>query len=253
MAFHHKAGTFAAIVLAITLLIGAQAVASGDPAEDRAIADSLAAMLRAGRAVISANQVRINDPSLGPKGLDGKAVLAAAIAGYTSATGTDPLAIDSASRQGTLMRALMDSIVVVMAAAQPDIDAKGVGFKGFIPAVFGRLVCEEFDRRAKGVATMKVTAPLDRVRNRAARPDPFESKVIAESFLAPGWVRGTPYAATVQEGGSSAFRVMVPEYYAASCLSCHGTPKGSMDITGYPREGFAEGDLGGVISITLLH
>jgi hypothetical protein len=36
-------------------------------------------------------------------------------------------------------------------------------------------------------------------------------------------------------------------------LACHGTPKGSTDITGYPREGFAEGDLGGVISIALLH
>src|SRR5208337_1276975 len=67
MAFYRKAGTSAAIVLAITLLIGAQAAASGDPAEDRATADSLAAMLWAGRAVISANQVRINDPSLGPK------------------------------------------------------------------------------------------------------------------------------------------------------------------------------------------
>ena len=46
---------------------------------------------------------------------------------------------------------------------------------------------------------------------------------------------------------------MVPEYYAASCLACHGEPKGSRDITGYPREGAHEGDLGGVISITLLH
>ena len=66
-------------------------------------------------------------------------------------------------------------------------------------------------------------------------------------------MRGTPYAATVQQADGTVFRVMVPEYYAASCLACHGTPKGSTDITGYPREGFAEGDLGGVISITLLH
>ena len=234
-------------------MVHARAAAPGDPAADRAIADNLAAMLQAGRAVVSANQARIDDPSLGSKGLDGKTVLAAAIAGYKSATGTDPLAIDPASRQGMLMRTLMDSIVEVMDTAQPDIDAKGVGFKGFIPAVFARLVTQEFDHRAKGTATMKVTAPLDRVRNRTARPDQFESKVIAEQFLAPGWVRGTPYAAIVQQGGSSAFRVMVPEYYAASCLACHGTPKGSTDITGYPREGFAEGDLGGVISITLLH
>jgi hypothetical protein len=43
----------------------------------------------------------------------------------------------------------------------------------------------------------------------------------------------------------------VPEYYSASCLSCHGSPKGQIDITGYPMEGRNEGDLGGVISITL--
>jgi hypothetical protein len=44
---------------------------------------------------------------------------------------------------------------------------------------------------------------------------------------------------------------MVPEYYAASCLTCHGSPKGEMDITGYPKEGAKLDDLGGVISITL--
>ena len=44
---------------------------------------------------------------------------------------------------------------------------------------------------------------------------------------------------------------MVPEYYAESCLSCHGTPKGEMDKTGYPKEGGKVGDLGAAISITL--
>ena len=47
--------------------------------------------------------------------------------------------------------------------------------------------------------------------------------------------------------------MMVPDYYAASCLSCHGEPKNSLDITGYPREGAKLGDLGGVISISLFH
>jgi hypothetical protein len=43
----------------------------------------------------------------------------------------------------------------------------------------------------------------------------------------------------------------MPEYYAASCLSCHGSPTGEIDITGYPKEGAQVGDLGAVISITL--
>jgi hypothetical protein len=46
---------------------------------------------------------------------------------------------------------------------------------------------------------------------------------------------------------------MVPEYYVESCLACHGSPKGQMDITGYPKEGGKLNDLGAVISITLYH
>jgi hypothetical protein len=45
--------------------------------------------------------------------------------------------------------------------------------------------------------------------------------------------------------------MMMPEYYAASCLSCHGSPKGETDITHYPKEGGKEGDLGAVISVSL--
>jgi hypothetical protein len=239
--------------LAPAVLPAVGAAAAVAPAEDSEIADSLAAMLRAARAVISASQARINDPALGPKGLDGNSVLATAIASYRTATGRDPLAIDKASRQGILLRAQMDAIVAVMDNAQRRLETPGVGFKGFVPAVFARLVNEEFARRAAGKAAVKVTAPADLVRNRASRPDPFEEQVIAGKFLAPDWPRGTAYSATVPRGPGAAFRVMVPEYYTASCLTCHGMPKGSLDITGYPREGGHEGDLGGVISITLLH
>src|SRR5262249_22291418 len=58
------------------------------------------------------------------------------------------------------------------------------------------------------------------------------------------------YAAVAENKGRLAFRVAVPEYYEASCLSCHGGPKGQIVITGYPREGRNEGNLGRVISIT---
>jgi hypothetical protein len=244
----------AALVLAVAPLAGSRAATPGPAAAgDTEIADSLAAMLRAGRTVISENQARINDPSIGAKGLEGKTVLAQTIAKYRAATGSDPLAIDPTSRQGNLLRDQMDAIVAVMDNAQPTLNALGVGFKGFIPAIFARLVNEEFARRAGGRAEMKVTAPPDLVRNRSARPDSFELQVITTKFLTPSWPRGMAYSAMVQHAGRSEFRVMVPEYYATSCLACHGDPKGSLDVTGYPREGRHEGDLGGVISITLSH
>jgi hypothetical protein len=98
---------------------------------------------------------------------------------------------------------------------------------------------------------VKVTAPPDLVRNRKAEPDRWEKQVISEDFMSPSWPKGKEYSAVADSNGRAAFRMAAPEYYAASCLSCHGTPKGDIDVTGYPKEGAAEGDLGGVISISL--
>jgi len=148
---------------------------------------------------------------------------------------------------------MMASIAEVMNANQATINAQGVGFKAFIPAVFGPLVSEAFAEQAKGDAGIKVTAPPELVRNRKALPDGFEASVIKTKLLDPAWPHGEPFSANAEANGRPAYRVMVPEYYAASCLSCHGSPKGEMDITNYPKEGGKVGDLGGVISITLYH
>jgi len=246
-------GTFwrtAGMATAVVVLLGAQAPRDDS---DSAVAASLAQMLRSARAVISANQTLINDPDKGDKGLTGQVVLEQAIALYQGATGTDPMTIDPKSREGRLLHDQMDAIVEVVDANQSSINAKGVGFKAFIPAVFARMVNEAFARRAGDEASMKVTAPEDLVRNRKALPDKWELQVIESKFLAPGWPKGKAYEAVVDVSGHQVFRMMAPEYYAASCLSCHGDPKGATDITGYPREGGKEGDLGGVISVTLAH
>lgn len=224
--------------------------AAGDD-EDKVIADSLAAMLRSGRTVISSNQAKINDPDIGDKGLDSKTVLAEAVKIYQVTTKTDPLKVDPSSRHGRLLRAQMDAIAEVMDTNQKTLNQQGVGFKGFIPATFGRLVNESFGKTAANDAEMKVTAPIDLVRNRKARPDEWEAGVILDKLLKSDWPKGQLFAAVAASRGRSAFRVAVPEYYAASCLSCHGDPKGQIDVTGYPKEGAKEGDLGGVISITL--
>jgi hypothetical protein len=219
--------------------------------DDLAIAQSLAAMLRAGRTVISRSQDKINNPDLGDKGLDSAIVMAEAVKIYQKSTGTDPKSIDPASRHGRLLRAQMDAIIAVMDANQNEINRKGIGFKGFIPAVFGRLVNEEFGKRARGDAEMKVTAPIELVRNRKAIPDAWESEVILAKLAKPDWPKSQAFAADAKNKDRTAFRVAVPEYYAASCLACHGNPKGEIDLTGYPKEGGKVGDLGGVISITL--
>lgn len=243
----------------IVLLVLAGAAASGmavaiaatEADGSRQVAESLAKMLQSARAVISKHQTEINDPAKGDKGLTAAVVLAEASANYKTATGIDPSSYAVSTRQGRLLHAQMDAITEVVDANQALINRPGVAFKGFIPATFARLVNEAFARRVGTEASVKVTAPPDLVRNRKARPDAWEVGVINTDFLNPSWKHGVPYAEDIQAGGKGNFRMMVPEYYAASCLSCHGGPKGSLDITGYPREGAAEGDLGGVISVSL--
>jgi archaellum component FlaG (FlaF/FlaG flagellin family) len=236
--------------LAVSL---ASAAAASPADEDAAIAQSLAEMLRDARTVVSNNQDLINNPTLGDKHLTGQVVLDQTVDGYRKATGSDPVASDPNSRQGRLLRAMMAAIGAVTDDNQATINEKGTAFKGFIPAVFARLVSEDFNQRAKGEAAVKVTAPPELVRNRKARPDAWEADIMKTKLLATAWPKGQSYSAVVDVNGHPAFRVMVPEYYVASCLICHGSPKGEMDLTGYPKEGGQLGDLGAAISITLFH
>jgi Protein of unknown function (DUF3365) len=239
----------ALVGLALSLAVGAAAPAD----DDMAIALSLAEMLRDARTVISNEQDLINNPNLGDKHLSGKVVLDKAVQIYMNTIGTDPRKIDPTSREGRLLHAMMGAIVEVVDDNQATINEKGTGFKGFIPAMFARLVDEAFQPLAKGEAEIKVTAPPELVRNRKARPDQWEAEVIKSKLLNPAWPTSQPYSAKVETNGRQAFRVMVPEYYAESCLACHGSPKGEMDVTGYPKEGGKLNDLGAVISITLYH
>jgi hypothetical protein len=219
--------------------------------EEEQTARSLATMLRAARTVISNNQALINDEKLGDKGLTADKVLADAVAIYKTQTGTDPAAVGPQSRHGRLLQGQMDAIKKVMNDTQPIINRPGIGFKGIIPSAFARMVNDEFQEKMGAEAEVKVTAPPELIRNRKARPDSWEAEMIATRLLQADWPKGQPLQAQALNRGREAFRFLIPEYYATSCLACHGSPKGEIDITGYPKEGGKEGDLGGVISISI--
>jgi hypothetical protein len=252
-----RSGPLARAVLAALAAgaIGAHLVVGSAPAlatsEEEEMALNLANLLRAGRAVISAKQELINDPTIGDKGLTGDVVLAETVVRFEESTGIDPTAVAPKSPMGELFQAQMAAIEEVMAEAQDSINQPGVGFKGFVPAIFGRLVNERFKEKVGDRAEIKVTAPEALVRNRKARPDPWESEHIEKQLLSPDWPEGQVFSTVAESGGREAFRVLVPEYYSAGCLTCHGEPQGEIDVTGYPKEGGKLGDLGGVISITL--
>ena len=231
------------------------ALANGVPAnameQETVTALELAELLRAARSVIASNQPLINDLNKGPKGLTFQKVLEDTYATFRKKMGTDPLRFSAETKRGKLIQAQISSIKEVIDKQQETINQKGVGFKGFVPAVFARLVNEQFRVKMRGVADIKITAPYELVRNRKALPDKWEGKFLNGVMRSKNRPKGKNLKEISNVGGTKAFRILVPEYYSKVCLSCHGGPKGKIDVTGYPKEGAKLGDLGGAISITL--
>jgi hypothetical protein len=240
----------AVIAFAISFFVAAGDVALADT-DKKDTAQSMATLLRSARAVISKNQGLINDASKGDKGLSSAAVLAKAKENYKKATGKSLDSLDSKSLKGQLLKAEMDAIVSVMDKAQPLINKKGVGLKGFLPAIFARLVTEEFRAKKGTVADIKLTAPKAYVRNRANRPDAWEQDILEKQFKSSSHPKGQTVSGMATKNGKQAFRLILPEYYKKSCLSCHGKPKGATDITGGKKEGGSLGELGGAISVVI--
>ena len=241
-------GVGAAFSLAVIATSGTISFASTN---DEATSMHLATLLRSARAVISDSQKLINDASKGDKGLSGDVVVSRAKENFKKATKIDIGTIDAASLQGQLLKAELEAIKEVMDSAQERINKKGVGLKGFLPAIFAKAVADKFREKKGSVADIKLTAPKNYVRNRANRPDAWEHNIIEKTFKSANHTKGMHVAALAQKKGKNAFRLILPEYYKQSCLGCHGGPKGERDITGGKKEGGTLGELGGAISVTI--
>lgn len=221
-------------------------------AEDNvALSQEVTTLYRSARAVISANQDHINNPDIGDKNLNRTTVLEKAKENYKNTTGKELSMGDAGSLEFKSKAALIESIEEVMDDAQGLINEKGKGFKGFLPAVFARQVAEHFNLKTAQKFTLKLTAPKALVRNRANRPDAWESGAIDNLFSKADYEKGKPFFEAADAQGKKAFRYILPEYYVESCLGCHGEPKGAIDISGGKKEGAKLGDLGGAISLTI--
>lgn len=249
--------TFSLLWLTTVLAIllgspGSVPEAQANATKDLETALRLASLLQEARAVIASNQDLINDPQGGDKGLTGDFVVGVARETYEQVNGVTPLYDGQDPREARLIEAQLTAIRDVMDDNQATINSDGVAFKGFVPAVFARLVNEKFSAAVGDEATIKVTAPPHLIRNRKARPDAWETKIITDQLASADWDASDVFASEADYKGKSAFRVLVPEFYSEGCMSCHGEPKGEIDVTGYPKEGGRIGDLGGVISISLI-
>jgi general secretion pathway protein A len=237
----------ARIAKVVLLFLATQAgVAAAADAGQQALARDLAALLVAGRDVVSAAQERINDPAVGPKGFTVQLFVAAVREELQERTGLDVARLDPRSPRDATLLALLDAEKAVVAQAQPLINQRGLGFKGFTPAVFGRDACERFSH-ATGVVIRQTS---EQYRNPRNQPDAFERAALAR-FRRPGWERAEPYAQVVDHQGRKVLRYLRPVFITGSCVSCHGASDGEPDATGHVKEGYHAGEVRGAISIIL--
>lgn len=214
-------------------------------AEDPEIADLLIKLLKTGRSVISDNQALINDRNMGQKGFTPDAFVKETIARYKNKTKIDLNDVGRSPRS-RLLEHLLQSGREVVQDYQPVINKKGIAFKGVLPAVFARKTGENFYEKT-GIK-LKLTS-LD-YRFRGNKPDRFEAEIL-KMFSEPDYPKGKDFLKYTKVEDQRVLRVMSPEYAKASCLTCHGTPKGERDITGGRKEGWKAGDLGGAISVIM--
>jgi uncharacterized protein DUF3365 len=147
-----------------------------------------------------------------------------------------------------LLERLMEESKKTVATYQPVINVKGLKYKGLIPATFGTETSSRF--QAWSGVYLKQTAPEHLLRNSKNKPDALELAAM-QKMGEPSFPRdGEQIVSEMAEGGKS-LRVVLPLFCGKACLSCHGSPKGVRDITGYPRESAKEGELGGAISVKL--
>jgi len=236
-------------VLLVLLSFCAGIALAAIPAETEATAKLLAVLLDSGRVVLAKNQTLINDPAKGDKGFTSAVFEAQVVEEFKNRSGMDFTKLDSAKisdRGKQLLKELMAAGKQVIDEKQPVINEKGKGYKNVIPATWGTWTGEKFTQKT-GVL-LKQTA-LD-YRNPKNAPDAFETKIL-NKFAEPTYPReGENIVAEVVDSGKT-LRLLLPLYHKKGCLVCHGTPKGEMDISGYKKEGHAEGDPAGTISVAI--
>lgn len=241
-------GVFA-LMVAVMVMIGQLPAQAVERAEAEETARLLAKLLQSGRMVIERNQSLIDDPHKGEKGFTPDLFEQQLAQEFRLKTGIDltslsktPVSTALPPLAKELLPALVQASREVIREAQVVINQRGIGYKNFIPATYGSQASARFSKSSHVRLKQTTVQP----RNPKNEPDEYEASVLK-------WLAGRPraeaYVSELTEEGRT-LRVVMPIYYAKDCLTCHGEPKGDLDISGYPKEGHKEGDLAGAITVT---
>jgi len=211
----------------------------------------LAVLLDSGRVVVGRAQSTINNPRIEDKGFSSSVFEGQLRKEFQTRTRHDLHNLAVAPMPESAKPLLLRLAFFMQKAVhdvQPDINKKGIGFKGFIPATFGTQVAHSFSKDT-GLKLRQIGPPGTKPRNPNNKPNEQEEQLLYA--VQKNHPRVGDHIVEQQLADSRGVRVMLPLFYSKQCLACHGSPKGEVDISGYEKEGFKEGDLGGAISIVL--
>ncbi len=133
--------------------------------------------------------------------------------------------------------------------------AGNYSFKGFVPAVVGSQIANNFSLTTGH--RLKQTSL--KVRNPSNAPDEWEKKVL-KLFGSPEHLKDVGFGEILETNGKKIYRHMKPIYAEATCLQCHGKKEELRPAIRqflkmrYPHDeafGYKEGDLRGGISLIM--
>lgn len=199
----------------------------------------------AARTVLAHNQALINDESKGEKNFTPAVYEDQLRKEFIKQTNIDILSVsgDDDNDLNKALYLLHQGAKQVVAEAQPVINQKGKGFKGYNPAAFSRMIASRFDKSSG----LGIKLPSLQWRNAANTPDEFERNLLQQFEKG----KRDPVYEEMTFNGVKTARYMVPLGTAKGCLGCHGSPAGEKDVSGYAKEGYKEGDLRGAISVMM--
>lgn len=156
--------------------------------------------------------------------------------------------INELREKGLVLSQQMSAVWDFMSANQDRFEATAFAengsYQGLHCAVAGRSIGKLFSNES-GYLTRFVNFDP---RNSEDTPDEFEAEALNAFRADPGL---TEYYAVTKYDGQQVFRYLAPMKIERTCLECHGEPKGEIDVTGHPKEGWAIDDIGGAISIVI--
>lgn len=149
------------------------------------------------------------------------------------------------AEKAKVMAAEMDAVWEFITINQERINYTSDGtyeFKGLYCSLAGKSIGELFSKDQDYQFHYTNLEP----RNSQDEPDEFEREALER--LTEDRTISSVYRFDDYEG-KQVFRYVAPLSVLDGCLACHGEPYGELDVTGYPKEGWKLGDIGGAISI----